>query len=148
MKVDPAAKELAFTSSTTCPDVTVSGQPVIDGFAISIVHPKMNGVSFPDSCVTVNVTLPQNYSFDPTFALNSKLMAASGNFDFGGLRIGRLNVSSMSGGTKVSNTVVSGSAVASTMSGTLDISVRPLEIIALLKLIFFSCTEHEGGRSA
>ena len=138
MKVDPEAKELAFTSSTTCPDVTVSGQPVMDGFAISIVHPKTNGVSFPDSCVTINITLPQNYTFDPMFALNSKLMAASGNFDFGGLRIGRLNVSSMSGDTKVSNTVVSGSAVASTMSGTLDISVRPTRNSCTTKIDFFN----------
>ena len=84
----------------------------------------MNQNNFPDSCVTVGISVPQNYNFDPAFKLNSGLMAVSGMFDLGGLSVGQVNISSMSGSATLSNMVVSGSTFASTMSGNLDIGVR------------------------
>jgi hypothetical protein len=122
MKVDPAVKDLSFTSQTTCPEVTVSGTQSTDGFLINIAYPKKNGVNFPSSCVSVTVSVPPAYVFDPAFKLNADLMAVSTTIDLGSLAIGNLALNSMSGSVQAANMKVSNQINVSTMSGGIKMS--------------------------
>ena len=123
MKVDPAAKDLSFTSKTSCPEVTVSGTPNADGFLIDIAYPQKNGNNnFPTSCVSVIVAVPPTYAFDPAFQLGAKLMGVSAIIDTGNLAIASLDVSSMSGDVEATNVTVSNEINISTMSGGVKLS--------------------------
>jgi hypothetical protein len=122
MKVDPAAKDLSFTSQTTCPEVTVSGTHNADGFLIKIAYPKKNGVNFPLSCVSVTVSVPPAYAFDPAFQLNADLIAVSATVDLGSLAIGSLALNSMSGSVEAANMKVSNQINVTTMSGGIKLS--------------------------
>jgi DUF4097 and DUF4098 domain-containing protein YvlB len=124
MKLDPAAKDLTFTSVATCPDVTVSGTQNTDGFVINIAYPQMNGFNnnLPRSCVSVNVTVPPTYAFDPAFQLNTNLMAISSNIDLGNAALSSIHLSALSGNVYVSNIKMSGPFTIATSSGNLKAS--------------------------
>jgi hypothetical protein len=123
MKVNPAAKDLSFTSQTSCPDVTVSGSPSADGFLINIAYPqKFGNQNFPTSCVSITVSVPPAYTFDPAFKLNANLMAVSATVDLGNLVIGTLTLDDMSGDIEVTNVKVTDQINISNMSGGIKVS--------------------------
>jgi hypothetical protein len=123
VKVDPAAKDLSFTSQTSCPDVTVSGSQSADGFLINIAYPKTIGnQNFPESCVSVTVSVPPAYTFDPAFKLSANLMAVTATVDLGNLVIGSLTLTDMSGDVEVTNVKVTDQVTISNMSGGIKVS--------------------------
>jgi hypothetical protein len=123
MKVDPAAKDLSFTSQASCPDVTVSGSQNADEFLIDIAYPNKYGINNPPaSCVSVTVSVPPAYIFDPAFKLNANLMAVSATVDLGNLVIGSLTLTGMSGDLEVKNVKVTDQVTISNMSGGIKVS--------------------------
>jgi hypothetical protein len=124
MHVDPAAKDLSFTSQTYCPDVNVTGSQDTDEFSIIIAYPQMNRFNkFPSFCVSVNVSVPPTYAFDPDFQLSVYLKDVSAIINAAHLSIPSLALNTMSGNVEVTNVnVLSQIKYISTVSGGIKLS--------------------------